>query len=511
MQSRYHDWIDHHARNKPNKLAIADIASGRRLTYGKFNARIASLASFLSRDCAIGSGDRVCVIAKSCVETFEIQFACARIGAIFLPVNWRLTLHELEYIVGNATPAVLLCEEEFAEVAGQLVGRVEGCRLVEFAGGADKTRYERGIAAHRGSLPAGFCVDMESTWLILYTSGTTGHPKGAMLSYRMMLANVLNFGPACLTQDSVFLCAMPTFHTGGLNCYSNPVFHAGGTVLVMREFDPALALTLLEDREAAVTHFFGTPAHYLFISQQSRFDEADFPALRIAGLGGAPSSDALVARWLKKGVPLQPAYGMTEIGPAILICELDRVRDKIGSAGQPVMHIDFKIATSDGREVPVGEVGEIWVKGPVLMSGYWKRPDATAEAFSDGWFRTGDAAYRDEDGFVFIVDRLKDMFISGGENVYPVEVENVICAVPGVSAAAVVGVPDPTWGEVGRAFVIAKDGDTAMSEAIIAHCQTRLAKFKIPKSIVFVDDLPRTASGKVLKRDLRALSATSSR
>lgn len=164
-------------------------------------------------------------------------------------------------------------------------------------------------------------------------------------------------------------------------------------------------------------------------------------------------------------------------------------------------------ATPDGDEMPVGQVGEIWVKGPVLMSGYWKRPDASAEAFCDGWFRTGDAAYRDENGFVFIVDRLKDMFISGGENVYPVEVENVICAVPGVVAAAVVGVPDPTWGEVGRAFVIAKDKSAAMSEAIVAHCQTRLAKFKIPKSVVFVDDLPRTASGKVLKRDLRSLNA----
>lgn len=508
MQFRYHDWIDHHARNKPHKLAVSDLASSRRLTYREFHARIGSLASFLSRDCSIGPGDRVCVIAKSCLEAFEIQFACARIGAIFLPVNWRLTPHELEYILGNATPAVLLCETEFVAVAEQLVGQVPGCALVEFAGGAGDTRYERGIAAHRETAFAGPPVDMESTWLILYTSGTTGHPKGAMLSYRMMLTNVLNFGPARLTPDSVFLCAMPTFHTGGLNCYSNPVFHAGGTVLVMREFDPAAALVLLQDRDAGITHFFGTPAHYLFISQQDRFDDASFPALAIAGLGGAPSSDALAERWLKKGVPLQPAYGMTEIGPAILICELDQVRRKIGSAGQPVMHIDFKIATSDGGEMPVGKVGEIWVKGPVLMSGYWKRPDASAEAFCDGWFRTGDAAYRDDDGFVFIVDRLKDMFISGGENVYPVEVENVICAVSGVVAAAVVGVPDPTWGEVGRAFVIAKDNSAAMSEAIIAHCQTRLAKFKIPKSIVFVDDLPRTASGKVLKRDLRSLNAT---
>lgn len=508
MHSRYYDWIGHHARSKPGKTAIVDLATDRRLTYRQFDARVTSLAAFLSRDCAIKQGDRVCLIAKSCLEAFELQFACARIGAIFLPVNWRLTVHELEYIVTNATPAVLVVEQAFADIADQLAGRVEGCGVVAFSGGSGDTRYEQALAVHRDSSIERTSVDMESTWLILYTSGTTGHPKGAMLSYRMMLTNVLNFAPARVTQDSVFLCAMPTFHTGGLNCYSNPVFHAGGTVLIMRDFDPASALTLLEDREAGITHFFGTPAHYLFIAQQPGFDGARFPALKIAGLGGAPATDTLVSQWVSKGVPLQPAYGMTEIGPAITITELDRVRDKIGSAGQPALHVDFKIAAPDGQERDIGEVGEIWVKGPVLMSGYWQRPDATAEAFSDGWFRTGDAAYRDADGYVFIVDRLKDMFISGGENVYPVEVENVIAAAPGVSAVAVIGVTDPTWGEVGRAFVIAKEGHDVTSDAIIAHCQNRLAKFKIPRSIVFVAEFPRTASGKVLKRDLRLLSNT---
>lgn len=503
MQFRHYDWIDHHARNTPTKLAVVDLATDRRFTYGEFYKRIISLAAFLSADCSISAGDRVCVIAKSCVEAFEIQFACAKIGAIFLPVNWRLTFHELEYIVRNSMPAVLICEREFVSNAEGLVHQTGCTNLVEFAGGVE-TSYEKGMAARRDSVIENSPVDMESVWSILYTSGTTGHPKGAMLSYRMMLANVLNFGPARLTQDSVFLCAMPTFHTGGLNCYSNPVFHAGGTVLIMREFDGSSALTLLEDSKIGITHFFGTPAHYLFISQQDRFEKAKFPALRIAGLGGAPATDALVERWLKKGVPLQPAYGMTEIGPAILISDLARVRSKVGSAGQPAMHLDFKIAGADGREMPAREVGEIWVKGPVLMSGYW--PNATADAFHDGWFRTGDGAYRDEEGFVFIVDRLKDMFISGGENVYPVEVENVICAVPGVSAAAVIGIADETWGEVGRAFVVVQEGYTVTSEAIVEHCRARLAKFKIPRSIVFVDTLPRTASGKVLKRDLRSLS-----
>ncbi len=509
MQSRYYDWIGHHARSKPDKLAVTDLATDRRLTYHEFDARVSALAAFLSRDCAIRQGDRACIIAKSCVEAFELQFACARIGAIFLPVNWRLTVHELEYIVTNATPGVLLVEEEFAGVAGQLAGRVDGCRVVVFSGGSPDTSYEKGLTARRGTKLESLAIDMESTWLILYTSGTTGHPKGAMLSYRMMLTNVLNFGPARITQDTVFLCAMPTFHTGGLNCYSNPVFHAGGTVLIMRDFDPASALALLEDGDAGITHFFGTPAHYLFVGQQPGFESATFPALKIAGLGGAPATDTLVSQWVDKGVPLQPAYGMTEIGPAIVITELDRVRDKIGSAGQPALHVDFKIAGPDGHELDVGEVGEIWVKGPVLMSGYWQRPDATAESFRDGWFLTGDAAYRDADGFVFIVDRLKDMFISGGENVYPVEVENVISAAPGVSAVAVIGVMDETWGEVGRAFVIRKEGHEVTSDAVIAHCQSRLAKFKIPKSIVFVDEFPRTASGKVLKRDLRLLNKTS--
>lgn len=505
MQFRYYDWIDHHARRAPKKLAVVDLASDRRFTYGEFRERIVSLASFLSTSLSIGPGDRVCVIAKSCVEAFEIQFACAKIGAIFLPVNWRLTPHELDYIVRDAEPAVLLCEREFLGIAEKLVNRIGRGGLVEFAPGAVGTRYEQAIAAHESAEFANSLIDTESVWSILYTSGTTGHPKGAMLSYRMMLTNAVNFGPARLTQDSVFLCAMPTFHTGGLNCYANPVFYVGGTVLVMHEFDPALALTLMEDPNIGVTHFFGTPAHYLFISQQDRFEEARFPALSVAGLGGAPATDALVSTWIKKGVPLQPAYGMSEIGPAILICDLEHVSRKVGSAGQPVMHIDFKISAPDGKELPPGEVGEIWVKGPVLMSGYWRKPDATADAFRDGWFLTGDGAYRDEEGFVFIVDRLKDMYISGGENVYPVEVENAICALPGIAAAAVVGIPDDVWGQVGRAFIIVKEGHTITREAIIEHCRACLAKFKIPKSITFVDDFPRTASGKVLKRDLRSL------
>ncbi len=512
MNARHYDWIAYHGRYTPEKLACVDLGSGRRLTYRALHRRINAVARLLADDLGVRDGDRVCVVARSCSDVFEIQFACAKLGAIFLPVNWRLTVNELEVILRDADPVALLHEREFTSTAEELKARIGLDACVDFGGGAPDTRYERAIREYQDAGFVDHPVDVESTWAMLYTSGTTGRPKGAMLSYRMMLTNVLNFSfPARLGPGTVFLCAMPTFHTGGLNCYSNPVFHAGGTVVIMREFEPAEALELMMDRDLGVTHFFGAPAHYLFVSQQPGFARAAFPAMAIAGLGAAPPTHTLIKAWLDKGVPLQPAYGMTEIGPAILISDLQRVREKVGSAGQPVMHGDFKIAAPDGRELPPGEIGEIWVKGPTLMSGYWRQPEVTASSFHDGWFRTGDAAHRDDEGFVFIVDRLKDMYISGGENVYPAEVENVISAIPEVSAAAVVGIPDATWGEVGRAFIIVRPGCTLAAEAVQTHCRRNLAKYKVPKVVTFVDSFPRTPTGKLLKRALREWDRTSDR
>lgn len=237
------------------------------------------------------------------------------------------------------------------------------------------------------------------------------------------------------------------------------------------------------------------------------FETATFPTMKIAGLGGAPASTTLIRTWMAKGIPFQPAYGMTEIGPAITIMNEERLQEKVGSSGQPVMNLELRIVTTDGQDAKTGEIGEIWVKGPVLLSGYWNLPDESAKALSEGWFRTGDAAWMDEEGYVFIVDRYKDMYISGGENVYPTEVENVLCAYKDVLAAAVVGIADDRWGEVGCAFIVPRAGRTIDQQALMEHCRQNLAKYKLPKVVRIVDTLPRTASGKVLKGELRQAAA----
>lgn len=505
MALNYADWIGHHARSRPGHIAIREATGGREISYADLDKRVTQLAAGLASQFGVRRGDRVLVIMKNCLEAFEVLFACARIGAIFVPANWRLALPEVRFVAEDAAPRVVIYESELARsaAAARDTGAVAG---IEIEVGNPACAYARLMGS---AVPADWrpCTsDWEDTWMILYTSGTTGKPKGAMLSYRMMYFNVLNFtSPVKLGCDSTFLCVMPLFHTGGLNCYATPVFFLGGTVILMREFDPALALGIMSDHVMGVTHFFGVPQIYSALSQLEGFDAAEFSTMVVAGVGGAPASDSLVKLWLEKGVPLQPAYGMTEIGPAITITPLDRVQKKIGSAGQPAMNLELRIVDESGAAVEPGQIGEIQVRGPVVMSGYWRNPTATADAVRDGWFRTGDAARIDADGFVFIVDRFKDMYISGGENVYPNEVENVISACPGVLHVAVIGVADEKWGEVGCAYVVARAGQAVTRELIEAHCLAHLAKYKIPKRFVFVSELPRTASGKVMKGELRNL------
>lgn len=503
---KFHDWIRFHARHHPQAVAFRSAESGVSLSYKQTNARIDALASALRAQHSVGRGDRVLHLSRTTVEAFEVQFACARIGAIFVPLNWRLSTAELQDVAADAEPAVMIYQAEF-ESAARAVAQRQGCLLIEFQGKRASGSYETVVEARTLPVLRDEQMDWESTWILLYTSGTTGRPKGAMLSYRMMYFNALNFIPtAKLSTDTVFLCCMPTFHTGGLNCYANPVLFCGGTVVVMGEFNAERALGLMADPSMGITHFFGVPSMYLMLSELASFANARFPAFKVAGLGGAPATESLVDKWLSKTVPLQPAYGMTEIGPAIAVSTIERVRDKIRSVGQPVMNIEIRIADAAGCPVKVGEIGELQVKGPVLMSGYWNQPEQTAKAFRDGWFCTGDAGRLDDEGFLYIVDRYKDMYISGGENVYPTEVENAIAKHPAVLRSAVIGVADPKWGEVGRAYVVLKSESRLTEDALRAHLLGLLADFKLPKSYAFVKDLPQTASGKVKKQDLRALA-----
>jgi fatty-acyl-CoA synthase len=301
----------------------------------------------------------------------------------------------------------------------------------------------------------------------------------------------------------VQLVVLPLFHTGGLNCYANPVLHAGGTILIMRTFDPGQALDAIADPALGITHFFAVPAPYQFMMQHPKFQSADLSRLRVAGVGGAPCALSILETWTGRGVPLVQGWGMTETSPAgTMLDAADAIR-KLGSAGKAMMHTAIRIVDDEGRDVAPDSIGELLIKGPNITPGYWNKPEATESAFTDGWLHTGDAARQDEEGFIYIVDRWKDMYISGGENVYPAEVENVLFQLPQVADAAIIGVPNERWGEVGMAIIVRKPDQPLVEADVIQHCLGRLAKFKVPQSVAFVDVLPRNATGKVLKRELR--------
>jgi fatty-acyl-CoA synthase len=348
---------------------------------------------------------------------------------------------------------------------------------------------------------------LEDVWHILYTAGTTGLPKGVLQTFGMGLFNYLNIGiPIGLTGADTTLNLLPSFHSGGINLYTTPTFIVGGTAIVQKTFEPDETLRLLAER---TTVFFGVPAVYLFLSQHPAFDETDLSGIRSWACGGAPMPVPLLERYAERGVVIRQGFGMTETGPTVFLVDEDHAVSKAGSVGKPQAHVDVRIVDRSGNDAVDGENGELLIKGPAVTPGYWRRPEVTAEAIEDGWLHSGDVARRDEDGYYYIVDRWKDMYISGGENVYPAEVENVLFAHPAVAEAAVIGVADERWGEVGRAVVALAEGAEAAPEELIAFCAERLARFKVPKSVVFVEALPRNAAGKVLKQDLRAAHGTS--
>ncbi len=500
MPVRYYDWIAHFGRRTPEKIAVVDLASQRRVSYADLDKRIARLATHLREKLSVKRGDRVAVLALNTTDTLEVQFACFRIGAVFLPLNNRLTVSELQFIVGDSSPTVMIHDHDLAEVALTVAKLCNVSAALQFGPGGS---YEAAIASAK-PLDTPEVVTLDDISTIMYTSGTTGLPKGAIITHGMTFWNCVNLGgPAFISPSTVLLTVLPLFHTGGLNCYTNPVLHSGGTVLVMRAFDPGVALQLISDASVGINQFFGVPSIYQFMAQHPAFATADFSRLMIGGVGGAPMPVPLLKVWEQRGVALQQGYGMTETSPAVLTLDKEDAVRKAGSSGKPVLHTEVRIVRPDGSDADVGELGELWVRGPNVTPGYWNRPDANASSFTDGWLHTGDATRVDAEGFYYIVDRWKDMYISGGENVYPAEVENVLHQIPAIAEAAVIGIPNEQWGEVGMAIVAVRPGHTLAAEEIHAHCAANLARFKCPRLIRFVEALPRNATGKIHKPTLR--------
>jgi len=484
------------------KEAIVD--GNHRLSYRKLNRRVNRLANALQAK-GLKHGDRIAMLAYNSLEYVEIIFACAKLGLILVPLNWRLSTAELAFNLSDSGTETLLFDSEFSETAATLQKKTPIKRLFILGnqGSADTEAYDALLTNHSEEEPQPHQpVTMDSAHIIMYTAGTTGRPKGAVLSQGASFYNALN-----LMLDMNFspedrnLSVLPMFHIGGIGLFTLPILYAGGTVVIQRVFEPAQTLRLLKDEKISL--FFGVAAVFLFLIQHPDFDAEAFARTRIVMSGGAPLPISLVKQYHAAGIVLQQGFGMSEAAPSIATLRKDLALAKAGSIGRALFHVQARVVDNALQDMPVDQTGELIIRGPNLLLEYWNRPEATRDAFSDGWFHTGDLARMDRDGDLYIVDRKKDMFISGGENVYPAEVENAIFELTQVAETAVIGIDNDRWGEVGLGIVVLKPEAQLTQNEIIGFLKTRLAKFKVPKRIVFMDQLPRNAAGKVLKNELR--------
>ncbi|MFT4630387.1 MAG: fatty-acyl-CoA synthase [Dinoroseobacter sp.] len=484
------------AASNPERTAL--IFEDQRISYQEFADRVRRQATLL-RSNGVCVGDRVGFLGFNQPAFLETVYAANAIGAIFVPLNFRLTALELEFIINDAGIHSLVCDDALQPVVDPIKDKI-CCQQFygaesAFDGWIDLLT-ERALAEPLDEIVS---VDQHDVSLIMYTSGTTGLPKGAMLTHGNILWNNINshfaFGAS---RDNVVLTVAPLFHIGGLNVMTLHNFTLGSTLVLMRNFDPAKVLSAFD--EYKVTHMFGAPAMFLFMSQHPAFDATDFSQVETFVCGAAPPPESLLTLYAERGVSFCQGYGLTETAPFASFLTPEWALSKLGSAGQAPMYTDLKIVGDNNQTLAAGERGEICVAGPNIMKGYWNRPEATAEAIdSEGWFHSGDVGYLDHGGFLFICDRLKDMVISGGENVYPAEVESVLYKHEAIAEVAVIGLKDEKWGEAVTAVAALHEGKELTIEELRAFAETQLAKYKLPSRLHLVDALPRNPAGKVLK------------
>lgn len=491
------DWCARWALYSPDKIALKEWETGREISFGGLNDAGNALAWALTQSYGLRKGDRVTVLADMCIEYLILFVAAQKCGIVIVPLNYRLAAPELRYMLQNSRPSLFFIEEKYeslAQAASVGLKKASHRPLREIAeiwqGSKDTAPFP---ALQFGAKDAVF---------ILYTSGSTGFPKGALYTHQMLFWNSINTSMSLIINtESRALCFAPPFHTGAWNVLTTPFLHHGAYTCILKKFDPALALQLLQTERC--TLLFGVPTMLRMMADEPDFAHARFSDLYYAIVGGESMPIPLIETWAAKGVAVRQGYGMTEVGPNLTSLRQDDAIRKRGSIGRPNYYVEIRIVNDQGNDCAPDEVGELWVAGPMCTPGYWRNPQATRAAFSGKWFRTGDLARSDAEGYLYIVDRLKNMYISGAENVYPAEVERALMTHPDISEAVVIGVPDPKWGEAGRAYVVLKPDAVADAESIRAYCRERLAKYKAPRDICFVAALPKNDSGKINRLALK--------
>lgn len=500
------DLPNFHAARIPAVVALSNGDTGLDYTWSDLDERVGRVATVLSEQYGVSAGDRVCLLCENDPRVFELQFACMRLGALFVPLNWRLSPHELHAIMADAEPGLLVHDGEWRPLAVELAEKAGLERMSwDDAAAGRSEEYEHALAEAAWLPPQPHQLDEQTH--ILYTSGTTGMPKGALSTHGTMFWQAANLSIVSrLARPSHMLCPIPLFHAGGLLTIAMPLLHYGGRVTTMRRFEPATMLAKILDPGAPVTHLSQIPAMYTAISEQPGFGSADLSSLRCGIIAGAVAQPDLVQAWWDRGARLQPQYGGTEMGPCALVLDTDDLDyAKRASQGRPPLHSEVRLVDPEtGNDVAAGEDGEIWVRGPSVAVGYWRREHSDYFAPGD-WLRTGDVARRDADGYHYFTGRIKEMYKSGGENVYPAEVELVLANEPDVEDIAVVGVPDDRWGEVGMAVVVPTAGCSPTLESLREFGSARLARYKLPQHVVLVDELARNVTGKVSRHELRTM------
>lgn len=497
-----HDWLARRASLDPDHVALIDANNGeRRISYREWNTAASRTAAFLHHTLGVRQGDRVAVLAYNCVEYLDLLFACAKLGAILQPLNWRLSPSELTTLLADAEPAVLVFGPELRAAVDSVRSRAPSVRhwvCLTQAGPGEQAFSGRDWQADAPLPPLE--LEADAPWVLCYTGGSTGVPKAAVLTHGSITANAANTVVSWgLASSDVALLNAPLFHAGGLNVFTTPLVYAGGASVVCRSFDVEGVFDLVH--RGAVSLVFGVPTMFIEMQRHPRFEAVDFSRLKLLISGGAPCPLPVFERFFARGVDFKTGYGLTEAGPNNFWLPPGEVRRKPGAVGVPLFHVEVRI---EGEQQP-GDVGELLLRGPHLCAGYWRRPEDTEKTFAGGWLHTGDLAARDADGCFRIAGRSKDLIISGGENIYPSEVESILAGHPDVAEVAVIGVPDPKWGETPRALVVLRPGASPTPESLIAFCDGRLARYKTPRSVRFLEALPRTSPGKV---DRRALAAS---
>ncbi|HLN15949.1 MAG TPA: long-chain fatty acid--CoA ligase [Acidimicrobiales bacterium] len=495
--------LEHHASRSPERPIV--VFEGEPTTYREMASRATALAGGL-HERGVGPGDVVGLLSYNCPEFLETIFAANYLGAIAMPINWRLAAPEVRYILEHSGAHALVCDELLVDLGEQAtVGMEESVLRTCISAGAHHGWVPLAQLEDSDGAPVRAAADPEDVHRLMYTSGTTGRPKGVMITHANLawknLAHLAEFG---FTRDDLGLACGPLYHVGALDLTTTSLIAAGATVIIHRAFDAEAVVDELE--RSRVTTVWLAPAMVNAIMAVPGVGERDLSSVRLVINGGEKMPVPLIER-IQRTFPaawFADAYGLTETVSGDTFLDRDSLLSKLGSVGRPCLYLDLELWDDQGRPVPPGERGEVVLRGPKVFKGYWQDPDATAQAFAGGWFHTGDIGLLDEDGYLFIVDRLKDMILSGGENIAGSEVERVLYEHAAVSEAAVVGRPDQRWGEVPVAFVALRPGQTVTADELIEHCQRQLARYKVPKAVTFVEALPRNPSGKVLKRDLRA-------